>query len=104
MLKVTYSERSKPVLNFEGYNNRVGNIFPTHPHIYRFLELLRDEHAFQQHKAEETFVHMRKPRKISDKIYAQLVLLLEQHTKGKISDLQLATSCGKAVEIKLIKK
>ncbi|CAF2103884.1 unnamed protein product [Rotaria magnacalcarata] len=36
----------------EGYNSRVGKIFPTHPHIYRFIELLRTEHSFQQHKAE----------------------------------------------------
>ena len=88
----------------EGYNSRVGKIFPTHPHIYRFMELLKAEHAFRQHKAEETFVHIRKPRKITDKIDAQLAQLLDQYTKGAISDLQLAISCGKAVKTKLVKK
>ena len=64
----------------------------------------RVEHAFQQHKAEETFVRIRKPRKINDKIDAQLARLLEQHVKGEISDLELAISCGKAVKIKMTKK
>jgi hypothetical protein len=88
----------------EGYNSRVGKVFPTHPHIYRFIELLRFEHVFQQHKAEETFVHVRQRRKITDKIDAELALLVEQHAKGEITDLQLAISCGKAVKIKLVKK
>jgi hypothetical protein len=47
---------------------------------------------------------MRKPRKISDKIDAQLARLLEQHGKGEISDLDLAIACGKAVKIKLVAK
>ncbi len=88
----------------EGYNNLVGNIFPTHPHIYRFIELLRVEHAFQQHKAEETFVHMRKLRKTSDHIDAQLARLPEEHANDEVSDSELAISCGKAVKIKLIKR
>ena len=87
MLRFTYSERSKPLLNFEGYNHQVGNIFPTYSHIYRFIELLRAKHASQQYKAEETFVHMRKPRKISDTIGVQLVHLLEQYIQEEISDL-----------------
>jgi hypothetical protein len=82
----------------------VGNIFPTRPYIYRFIELLRVGHAFQQYKAEETFLHIRKQRKISEKIYAQLTRLLEQHTKGEISKLEFVISCGKAVKTKLIKK
>ena len=82
----------------------MSHIFPTHPYIYKFIELLRVDHAFQQDKAEETFVHMRKPRKISDNIDAQLTRLVEQHAKGEISDLQLAINCGKAVKIKLTKK
>jgi hypothetical protein len=82
----------------------VGNIFSKHPHIYRFIELLRVEHAFQQHKAEETFVHMRKLRKTSDNIDPQLTRLLEEHANEEISDLQLAISCVTAVKIKLIKK
>ncbi len=80
------------------------NIFRTHPDIYRFIELLRVEHSFQQHKAEETFVHMRKLRKTSDNIDAQLARLLEEHANEEISDLQLAISCGKAVKIELIKR
>ena len=82
----------------------MGHIFTTHPHIYKFIELLRVGHAYQQHKAEETFVHTRKPRKISDNIDAQLARLVEQHAKGERSDLQLAINCGKAVKIKLTKK
>jgi hypothetical protein len=82
----------------------VSHIFPTHPHIYRFIELLRIEHAFEQHKAEETFVYMCNQRKISDKIDAQLTRLLGQHTKREISDLQFDLSCGEAVTTKLIKK
>jgi hypothetical protein len=88
----------------EGHNNRVKNIFPIHPHIYRFIELLRAEHIFQQHKAEESFVQVRKRKKMSDSIDAQLALLLEQYEKGEISSLQLAINCGKAVKTKLIKK
>jgi hypothetical protein len=104
MFNFTYSECSKPVLNFEGYNCRVRRIFPTHPHIYRFIELLQEAHVYQQHKAEEPFLHMCKPRIISDKIDAQLARLLDQQTQGEISDLQLAISCGKAVKINLVKK
>jgi hypothetical protein len=81
----------------------VGNIFPTRPYIYRFIELLRVGHAFQRFKAKETFVRIRKQRKISEKIYAQLTRLLEQHTKGEISNLQFSLSCDKAVKTKLIK-
>ncbi|CAM4871808.1 unnamed protein product [Rotaria socialis] len=36
----------------EGYNSRLGSLFPVHPHIYKFIELLRDEHLFQHHHAE----------------------------------------------------
>lgn len=88
----------------EGYNNRVGKIFPTHPHIYKFIELLRVEHIFQQHKAEETFVHTRKTKKITDRIDAELARLIEQHANNQISNLQLAINCGKAVKLKLVKK
>ena len=83
----------------------MSHIFPTQPYIYKFIELLRVDHAFQQDKAEETFVHMRKPRKISDNIDAQLARLVEQHAvQEEVSDLQLAINCGKAVKIKLTKK
>jgi len=88
----------------EGYNSRIGNIFPTLPHAYRFIDLLRVEHAFQQHKTEETFIHMRKTRKTSDNIDAKLARLLEEHANGELSNLKLAISCGKAVKIKQIKK
>ena len=88
----------------EGYNNRLSNVFPTHPHIYRFIELLRAEHVFQQHKAEESRVQLRKVNKKTNKIDAQLALLLDRHEKGEISSLQLAISCGKAVKIRSMKK
>jgi hypothetical protein len=98
MFNFTYSERSKPALNSEGYNNRVGHMFPKHPYIYRSVGLLRVEYAFQQHKTQETFVHMRKLSKNSDNIDARLARLLEKHANEEISDLQLAISCGKAVK------
>jgi hypothetical protein len=82
----------------------MGHIFPKHPNIDRSIELLRVEHALQQHKAEETFVHMPKLSKTSDNIDAQLARLLEENANEEISYLQLAISCGKAVKIKLIKR
>ena len=88
----------------EGYNNRLSNTFPTHPHIYRFIELLRVEHVFQQHKAEESRVQVPKLKKKTKSIDAQLALLLHRHENGDISNLQLAIHCGKTVKTKAMKK
>ncbi|CAF4332865.1 unnamed protein product [Rotaria socialis] len=37
----------------EGYNGRLGSLFPVHPHLFRFIERLRDEHVYQYHLAEQ---------------------------------------------------
>jgi hypothetical protein len=47
---------------------------------------------------------MRKQKKSATKLMLSWPGLLEQHTKGDISDLQLAISCGTAVKTELIKK
>ena len=38
----------------EGYNSRLGSLFPVHPHIFRFIECVPDEHLFQRHLAEQS--------------------------------------------------
>ncbi|CAF0892755.1 unnamed protein product [Didymodactylos carnosus] len=44
----------------EGYNSRLESNFPKHPHIYHFIELLRDEHLYQHDRAEESDMQIRK--------------------------------------------
>ncbi|CAF4441625.1 unnamed protein product, partial [Didymodactylos carnosus] len=48
----------------EGYNSRLESNFPKHPHIYHFIELLRDEHLYQHHRAEESDMQIRKRNKL----------------------------------------
>jgi hypothetical protein len=88
----------------EGHNSRLGSLFPVHPHIFRFIELLRDEHLFQQHQAEQSRVVVHKRKKLSEDIDAQLLVLLSEHANGQLTDLQLAIRCGRAVKTKLVKK
>ncbi|CAF3408245.1 unnamed protein product [Rotaria socialis] len=40
----------------EGYNRRMKAEFPTHPHIYQFIDTLRKEHEYQHHVTEESQV------------------------------------------------
>ncbi|CAF0990573.1 unnamed protein product [Didymodactylos carnosus] len=47
----------------ERYNSRLESIFPSHPHIFEFVELLRDEHIYQHHQAEESDIQTRKRKK-----------------------------------------
>ncbi|CAF1278504.1 unnamed protein product, partial [Didymodactylos carnosus] len=47
----------------EGYNSRLDSIFPLHPHIFEFVELLRDEHVYQHHQAEESDIQTGKRKK-----------------------------------------
>ncbi|CAF3328587.1 unnamed protein product [Rotaria socialis] len=88
----------------EGYNSRLGTLFPTHPHIFRFIELLCDEHIFQHHHSEQSKIHAPKRVKLTEDANAQLLALLNQHSNRQITDLQLAIQCGKVVKTKLVKK
>ena len=77
--------------------------FPTHPHIYQFIDILRNEHEYQHHVAEESQVQIRKRKKIHDEIDLQLAILHEEHKNKQISDIQLAIKCGRAVKTRLFK-
>ena len=88
----------------EGYNYRIGSLFPAHPHIFRFIELLRDEFIFQHHHAEQSRTHLPRRQKLSENINVQLARLLNKHNHGEITDLELALQCGSAVKTKLAKR
>ena len=60
----------------EDYDNRLGWLFPVHPHIYRFVELLRDEHLFQHHHAEHSRAYLPRRQKSSKDINVKLIDLL----------------------------
>ena len=87
----------------EGYNNRSDSLFPIHPHIFRFMECLRDEHPFQRHLAEQSKVHPIKRKQITEDVNAQLRVPLNDHGIGENTDLELAILCGRTVEIRLVK-
>ena len=87
----------------EGYNSRIGSLFPVHPHIFRFIECRRDEHLFQRHLVEQSKVHPIKRKQITGDINAQLRVLLNDYGIGEITDLELAILCGRTVKIRLIK-
>jgi len=87
----------------EGYNRQMKAEFPTHPHIYQFIDILRNEHEYQHHVAEESQVQIRKRKKIHDEIDLQLAILHEEHKNKQISDIQLAIKCGRAVKTRLFK-
>ena len=88
----------------EGYNGRLGTLFPIHPHMYRFIELLCDEHLFQQHQAEQSKCFAPRRYKASDDVTAELLSLLKKHKKNELDDLELSIQCGKAVKTKLVIK
>ena len=88
----------------EGYNRRMKVQFPIHPHIYQFIEILRDEHEYQHHVAEESKLHFRQRKKIHDQIDNKLILLHNAHKSNNLNDVQLAIECGRAVKTRLIKK
>ena len=87
----------------EGYNSRLGSLFPVHPHIFRFIECLRDEHFFQHHLAEQSKIYSIKRKQITEYVNAQLRVLLNDHGIGEITDLELAILCGRTVKIRLVK-
>ena len=87
----------------EGLNQRLKYQFPVHPYIFNFIELLREEHEYQHHKSEEARVQLRKRKKVNDAINENLELLLNDHKRGLITDMQLAIKCGRALKTKLVK-
>ena len=86
-----------------GHNGRLGSLFPVQPHIFRFIECLRDEHLFQRHLAEQSKVHPIKRKQITEDVNAQLRVLLNDHGIGEITDLELAILCGRTAKIRLVK-
>lgn len=88
----------------EGHNSRLGSLFPVHPHIYRFIELLRDESLFQHHLAEQSRQYASRRNKLSDDIDTQLLNLLKKHRHRQLTGIELAIGCGEAVKTKLVKK
>ncbi|CAF4614900.1 unnamed protein product, partial [Didymodactylos carnosus] len=80
----------------EGYNSRLESNFPKHPHIYHFIELLRNEDLYQHHKAEESDMQTRKRKKLYTNIDSKLEELHEEHINGTITSVQLAIKCDRA--------
>ena len=87
----------------EGYNSRLGSLFPVHPHIFLFIECLRNEHLFQRHLAEQSKVHPIKRKQITEDVNAQLRVLRNDHGIGEITDFERAILCGRRVKIRLVK-
>ena len=87
----------------EGLNQRLKCQFPVHPRIFNFIELLREEHEYHHHKSEESRVQLRKRKKVNDAIDENLELLLNDHKRGLITDMELAIKCGCALKTKLVK-
>ena len=87
----------------EGLNQRLKCQFPVHPNIFNFIELLREQHEYQHHKSEESRVQLCKRKKVNDAIDDNLELLLNDHKRGLITDMQLAIKCGRALKTKLVK-
>jgi hypothetical protein len=77
--------------------------FPLHPHIYQFIDILRNEHEYQHHVAEESQIQLKRRKKIYDEIDLKLAMLHEEHKKKQLSDIQLAIKCGRAVKTRLFK-
>ncbi|CAF1020529.1 unnamed protein product [Didymodactylos carnosus] len=88
----------------EGYNSRLESIFPLHPHIFEFVELLCDEHVYQHYQAEESDIQTPKRKKIYNDIDNKLKQLLISHSGGVLTNVQLAIKCGRAVKTNPTKK
>ena len=80
----TLVEEKQPRTNnlVEGHNRRMKAVFPVHSHIYEFIRLLRDEHVFQQHVAEESQLQLCKRRKCNDNKDLLIEQLLKQFADG----------------------
>ena len=87
----------------DGLNRRLNTQLPTHPHIFHFVEHLREEHIYQQHKSQELRVQVRKRKRVYDEIDDTLSRLLHQNDIGELSNLALAVECGRAIKTTIIK-
>ena len=72
--------------------------------MFRFIEVLRDEHMFQQHQTKQFRCFTPRRHKFSDDITSELISLLKKHNKGQLTDLELSIQCSKAVKTKLVIK
>ncbi len=88
----------------DGYNRRIKAEFPTHPHIYQFMDILRMEHEYQYHVAEKSQVQLRRRKKVHDQIDLKLAMLHAEHKNKQLSDVNLAIQYGRAVKTHLFKK
>jgi len=88
----------------EGFNKRINSIFPTHPHIFNFIQCLRQEHEFQHHRAEESLLQVRKRKKISENIDSMLEFHLKEYADGNLTSMELAIKCRECVKVKFIIK
>ncbi len=86
----------------EGLNQRLKCHFTVHPHIFKFIELLREEYEYRHYKSEESRVQLRKPKKVNDAIDENLELLLNDHNAGLITGMQLAIKCRRSLTTKLV--
>ena len=59
----------------ERYNSRLGSLFPIHPHLFRLVELLRDENSYQHHQAEQSRNFAPRRQKLHDDVNTQLISL-----------------------------
>ena len=82
----------------EGYNYRISTVFSPHLHIYEVIRRLKDEYEFQHHKSEEAQDQVRKS--LCEEIDNELLELMEQFEKKRLSPTQLAIESGKTVKIK----
>jgi hypothetical protein len=73
-----------------------------HPHIFKLIELLREEYEYQHYKSEESRVQLRKPKKVNDAIEENLELVLNDHNGGLITDMQLTIKFGRTFTAKLV--
>ena len=87
----------------DGLNRRLNTQLPTHPHIFHFVEHLREKHIYQQHKSQELRVQVRKRKRVYDEIDDTLSRLLHQNDIGELSNLALAVECGRAIKTTIIK-
>ncbi|CAF4181704.1 unnamed protein product, partial [Rotaria sordida] len=78
----------------EAFNKRMNSVFPTHPHIFNFIQCLRQEHEHQHHRAEESLFNVHKRKKISENIDSMLLFHLQQYSDGNLTAMEIAIKCG----------
>ncbi|CAF1109787.1 unnamed protein product [Didymodactylos carnosus] len=71
-------------------------------HFIVAVQLLRDEHTYQHHQAEESNIQARKRIKVYNDIDNKLKKLLISHSSGMLTNVHLAIKCGRAVKTNYI--